>query len=178
MTLFNEDHLVPKQASSRIQRWAWKLAAYEYTIAFRKSKQHANADALSRLPLKEMPEIVSDLPEIVLMMNDLNDSPISAKDISDLTKRDPVLSRVYKFTQEGWPGTCDDEQLKPFEHRKSEFSTQDGCLIWGTQGNTPPSAETYFGRIAHRTPWCKQDESSGPKHRVVARFGSGYPRQS
>ncbi len=78
MTLFNEDHLVPKQASSRIQRWAWKLAAYEYTIAFRKSKQHANADALSRLPLNEMPAIVSDLPEIVLMMND---SPISAQKI-------------------------------------------------------------------------------------------------
>ncbi len=55
------------------------------------------------------------------MMNDLNDSPISAKDISVLTKRDPVLSRVYKFTQEGWPGECD-IPLKPFEQRKSELS--------------------------------------------------------
>ncbi len=58
-TLFNEYHLVPKQASSQIQRWAWKLAAYEYIIAFRKSKQHANADALSGLQLKEMPKVTS-----------------------------------------------------------------------------------------------------------------------
>ena len=50
---------LPKQASSQIQRWAWKLAAYEYIIAFEKSKQHAHADALSRLPLKEMPKVTS-----------------------------------------------------------------------------------------------------------------------
>ena len=31
LMLFNEDKLVPQQASNRIQRWAWKLAAYEYT---------------------------------------------------------------------------------------------------------------------------------------------------
>jgi len=47
LTLFNEDKPIPKQASNRIQRWAWKLVAYEYTMAFRTSKQHGNADALT-----------------------------------------------------------------------------------------------------------------------------------
>ena len=34
LTLFNESKLIPQQASNRIQRWAWKLAAYEYSIGF------------------------------------------------------------------------------------------------------------------------------------------------
>ena len=139
MTLFNEDKAVPKQASSRIQRWAWKLAAYEYTIAFRKSKQHANADALSRLPLRETPAVSPDLPEMVLMIEELNESPVSAKAVAEWTKRDPVLSKVYKFTQEGWPSDSD-ETLKPYEQRQLELSTQDGCLIWGGRVVIPPQA--------------------------------------
>lgn len=65
LTLFNEDKPITKQASNRIQRWAWKLAAYEYTMAFGTSKQHGNADALSRLPLREVPELSPDLPEVI-----------------------------------------------------------------------------------------------------------------
>ena len=55
MTLFNESKAIPQQAANHIQRWAWTLASYEYTIAWRQSSQHANADALSRLPLPEVP---------------------------------------------------------------------------------------------------------------------------
>ena len=56
MTLFNETKGIPVQASARIKRWALSLSAYEYTIACRTTKQHANADAMSRLPLPEVPE--------------------------------------------------------------------------------------------------------------------------
>ena len=137
MTLFNEDKPVPKQASSCIQLWAWKLAANEYSIAFRKSEQYATADALSRLPLSETPAVSPDLPEMVLMIKELDESPVSAKAVAEWTKRDPVLSKVYKFTQEGWPSDCD-ETLKPY--RQLELSTQDGCLIWGGQVVIPPQA--------------------------------------
>ena len=47
MTLFNESKEIPTQASGRIRRWALTLAAYEYTLACRTTKKHANADALS-----------------------------------------------------------------------------------------------------------------------------------
>ncbi len=105
LTLFNEGKLVHQQASNRIQQWALKLAAYEYTIDFRTSKQHANADAFSRLPLPEVSESAPNLPEVVLMIENLDNSPISAHDIASRTKRNPVLSQVYRFVQEGWPST-------------------------------------------------------------------------
>ena len=55
-TLFNETKEIPTQASGRIRRWALTLSAYEYTIACRTTGQHANADAMSRLPLPETPK--------------------------------------------------------------------------------------------------------------------------
>ena len=42
----------PPIAAARLQRWAVKLAAYSYDIEFKCTKEHGNADALSRLPLK------------------------------------------------------------------------------------------------------------------------------
>ena len=56
ITLFNEAKVVPAQASNRIQRWALLLASYEYTISYRSTTKHSNADAMSRLPLPDKPK--------------------------------------------------------------------------------------------------------------------------
>ena len=56
--LFSEDKAIPTMASSRIQRWALTLSAYDYNIVFKPGSQHANADVLSRLPLPEHPTSV------------------------------------------------------------------------------------------------------------------------
>ena len=40
---------IPTLAAARLQRWALILAAYQYKLLYRKSSDHANADALSRL---------------------------------------------------------------------------------------------------------------------------------
>ncbi len=79
LTLFNENKTVPQQAANRIQRWAWRLASYEYTMAWRSSGQHANADALSRLPLPEVPAETSLPAELVLMIEKMEEAPITAK---------------------------------------------------------------------------------------------------
>ena len=54
-TLFNENRQVPPQEANWIQRWALTLSSYEYSISCRGTKQHANADAMSRLPLSDKP---------------------------------------------------------------------------------------------------------------------------
>ena len=41
----------PSLVVARLQRWAIQLAGYSYQIEFRPTKQHCNADGLSRLPL-------------------------------------------------------------------------------------------------------------------------------
>ena len=39
--------------AARLQRWALLLSAYRYNIEFKPTLAHANADGLSRLPLKQ-----------------------------------------------------------------------------------------------------------------------------
>lgn len=48
MYLLGETQAVPQMASSRIQRWALTLSAYNYSIANKAGKDHSNADMLSR----------------------------------------------------------------------------------------------------------------------------------
>ena len=89
LTLFNESRVVPPQASGRIQRWALTLAAYEYTLSWRPTQQHENADAMSCLPLPEKP-LETPLPaELVLLMEHLEESPVTATQIRMWTRRDP-----------------------------------------------------------------------------------------
>ena len=104
LTLFNESKAVSPQASGRIQRWALILASYEYTIVCRTTTQHANADAMSRLPLPDIPVQTPVSGELVLRVERLEDAPISVAQIATWTRRDPLLSRVLRYIREGWTG--------------------------------------------------------------------------
>ena len=44
---------VPTLAAARMQRWALVLSAYDYDLEYRRSEEHLNADALSRLPCQD-----------------------------------------------------------------------------------------------------------------------------
>ena len=81
LNLFKEYKAVPQQASGRIQRWALMLAGYEYTIAFRPTTAHSNVDVLSRLPVKFQDEQVPLAPETVLMLEQMDDGPFTARQV-------------------------------------------------------------------------------------------------
>ncbi len=50
--IFKHTRGIPQMASSRVQRWALTLSAYQYTIRYKPGKLLNNADALNRLPLQ------------------------------------------------------------------------------------------------------------------------------
>ena len=137
MSLFNESKPIPAQASNRIQRWALTLSSYQYTIACRTTQQHANADAMSRLPLPETPQKISVPPEFVLMVEKLDDAPITAAQIAAWTRRDPLLADVLRYIQNGWPASANDE-LKPYWMKKAELTSHAGCIMWAGRVIVPP----------------------------------------
>ena len=51
LTLLGSTKRVPALAANRLSRWALVLNQYDYTIKYRSTKHHQNADALSRLPV-------------------------------------------------------------------------------------------------------------------------------
>jgi len=148
LTLFKESRAVNPQASARIQRWALTLSMYEYTLQFKRTEDHANADALSRLPLPEHPQSVPLPVETIFLMECLESSPITAVQIRSWTKRDPLLARVVKFIKEGWPEVCA-EDLKPFSSRKLELSVEDDCILWGSRVVVPPPGRSLILQELH-----------------------------
>lgn len=84
--IFNPKKKTPAVAAPRQQRWAVQLSMYRYTIVYRPGKKMANADALSRLPLK-----VDTGEESINSINSLNFSneiPLNIKDIQKHTSQD------------------------------------------------------------------------------------------
>ena len=53
LSLLHEYHAIPTTTSNRIRRWALTLSMYDYTLMFKSSRSHANADAMSRLPISD-----------------------------------------------------------------------------------------------------------------------------
>lgn len=114
LSLLREQKAIPHQAPGRIQRWALVLAGYEYTIAFRPTESHSNANALSCLPLHTADGTVPDIPETVLLLEQLDDGPFTAQQVKYFTARDPCLSQVLNFVQNGWPNHVSKDELKPY----------------------------------------------------------------
>ncbi|CAC5424361.1 unnamed protein product [Mytilus coruscus] len=82
---------IPMLAASRIQRWAIQLSGYQYDVKCKSSSENANADGLSRLPLKET---LCESPfnifwEEVEIRNvqALNELPVSANNIKRETEK-------------------------------------------------------------------------------------------
>ena len=100
---------MPVQASGCIQCWALTLGMYNYRIVHKRSTDHTNADALSRLPLHET-IMSTPLPsETVLLMEQLDDGVVTAGMICAWTRKDPILSRVTQYVLSGWPCTMTEQ---------------------------------------------------------------------
>ena len=118
LALFNE-HRSTSPMSAWIKRWSLLLAAYKYTLVFCKTEAHSNA-AASRLPLCTVPAQVVTPPELVLLMEHLADSPVTAGHIHDWTQRDPSLARVLQYVKQGW-SEQDEPALRAFSSMKNEL---------------------------------------------------------
>ena len=91
--LFGEKKGVSSQASPRVQRWALTPAAYEYEIQYKAGRTNGNADALSRLPLPEMPDVTPIPGDTIKLMEHFEEILLQSNQIRDWTRRDPVLSK-------------------------------------------------------------------------------------
>ena len=132
--LLSECKSTSPQVSARIRRWSLYLSQFEYRFTFRRTTAHANADALSRLPLPVQPEIQQPPPEMVLLCQHLNDSPIIAKHIQVESNKDPLLSKVQQYILQGWPDSIASQPaLRPFFERKLELSVYQGCIVCGSR---------------------------------------------
>ena len=74
---------------------------------------------------------------------------VSAAETSRWTNRDPVLARVTQFIQHGWPPHDLDPGFQPYAVRKTEFSVQEGCGLWGSRVVVPPPGQDAMLKQLH-----------------------------
>ncbi|UYV69441.1 K02A2.6-like [Cordylochernes scorpioides] len=97
----------------RIKRWSFKLAAFNYTVGFRKSSDNSYVDALSRLPLESSVRESLDEDQ-VLLLRKLNEVPFSFREVAYETSRDKIL----------------ENPIAPYYKINEELSLEFGCLQW------------------------------------------------
>ena len=132
----------------RLQRYAVFLAGLNYDILHRTAAKNANADSLSRLPLPSQRTAV-DTPD-KLHINMLQELPIHHKEVRCRTQQNAVLSRVYTSVQTGkWAET--DHEFVLYYRRRTDLSTQLGCLLWRARVAIPPSQCAAVLEEIHKT---------------------------
>ena len=112
------------------------MSRFEYNIEYRKMKDHANADALSRLPSGgdekfDKEESKQDF-DIVCTIKLLS-RQVMASDLQTLcmeTAKDPVLSQVVGFVGKGWPIRAANDAVKDFQKLSSSLTTSYRCLLF------------------------------------------------
>ena len=132
-TLLGPKKSIPPLAAAQLQRWALLLSAYTYEIEWKPTREHANADGLSRLPLQgEKPECQSSTADAAFVIGQVQVLPVTAERLETATRQDSLLSKVHWYVREGWPSGLPDE-FKPYLNRRQELSTEGDCLMCGNR---------------------------------------------
>ena len=159
LAMFGPKKGVPTLAANRLSRWALLLSQYEYTVEYRPTNKHGNADALSRLPLGPDDKFDygedSDDVDTVLAIRTIGEQ--IEKDASTLAKetsKDPILSQVMRYTTEGWPvkdlrKEGNGELLECFRQIADSLSVVDNCLLNGTRVVIPTCLQRDTLQLLH-----------------------------
>ena len=141
--MFKPNASIPPLAASRLVRWTLILANYDFDILFKQTKDHYNADMLSRLPL---PQGKDDYSINAINILQINNMPISPDEMRNATLGDTLLSQVVKFlSSDDWPHMNRlEHNIKPYFHKRNELSLQDGIVMFGLRVVIP---DVYRGRI-------------------------------
>ena len=75
-------------------------------------KKHTNCDMLSCLPapMKDPSDTISEYDAVFTVT--LEEALLNSKTVIKGTRKDPVLSKVYHYTLDGWPAKIEDACTK------------------------------------------------------------------
>ena len=150
VSIFHPAKSVPVMTAARLQRYAIYLSSHSYTIVYKNTTDHANADSMSRLPLPcTEPPTAAVRAVDSFHVSQFEALPVTAQRIKTETRNDSVLAEVYDYVLRGWPTHLTNDQLRPFVARKTELTLHDGCILWGSRVVIPASLQATILRELH-----------------------------
>ena len=149
--LLGPDKAINHMSSPRMQRWGVTLSAYEYSLVWEPAELNHEADMLSRLPLAtDVNKEEKPLAELVFTLECIESNGMSAKDIEVMTNKDPLLSQVKQFVENGWPTAK--PVIAGIEHyweKRNELSLHMGLLLWGSRVVIPEKGREWTLKTLH-----------------------------
>lgn len=96
---------IPATADNRLQRYAYYLSGYRYTIEHVKSEANANCDALSRLPIEDDTDLsdVCDTYCSYIYYFEESITVFNCKTLEIESKRDKTIGDIIRYVTGNWP---------------------------------------------------------------------------
>ncbi|RVE41173.1 hypothetical protein evm_014177 [Chilo suppressalis] len=141
--IFSPTKALPHLSAARMQHYAIFLQGFQYDIKYKNSKDNANADALSRLPITEESGELEGWDTFQIGM--ISVLPITVKDIAAATKVDKALAPLLA-------GIASGKKVPPayrYGIEQNEFSFLEDCLMRGTRVVVPTSLRNIVLKDLH-----------------------------
>lgn len=124
--IFSPAKHLPTLTTTRMQHHALYLQTFRYDIKYKNTKDHANADAMSRLPISSDQIYVCDEPDTFEIFQ-IENLPITFNELRKETLLDNSLSKLINALHIGESIRKEDR----FGIDQTEFSLQQDCLFRG-----------------------------------------------
>ncbi|XP_055910621.1 uncharacterized protein LOC129944986 [Eupeodes corollae] len=135
--IFSPHKGLPTLSATRMQHYAIFLESFDFEIRLKRSKDNANADAVSRLPIQDTNHNVK---EVNIIENEcLENLPIHVSELRDETRKDDEVYILYESLKQG--RECDGTHR--WGIRQTEFALQQGVAVRDYLSND----KWKFGRI-------------------------------
>lgn len=145
--IFSETKELPTMSALRMQHYATFLQSFDYTIKFRPTKQHYNADAFSRLPINvKTPDNFVEETD-VLEINIIETLPLTVEDLARATAADSSVKVLFQGLKNGKTVEGKDR----FGIDQSEVSSQQGCIMRNIRVYVPPELRPKVLNELHST---------------------------
>ncbi|XP_031635639.1 uncharacterized protein K02A2.6-like [Contarinia nasturtii] len=129
ITIFGENKGIPIMAAARMQRWAFILSGFNYTIEYIKGSLN-DADSLSRIGQYETADTRYE-SNYINYVGFTNVLQLNFSTVAKFSRQDPILSKVMDCINNGTVEQLKGDEFKSFRLKSNELTVESGCILWG-----------------------------------------------
>ncbi|CAH8671840.1 unnamed protein product [Schistosoma bovis] len=158
LSTFGSKKGIPAHSANRLQRWALALLGYDFDIQYRRSEDFGQADALSRLISNHSTTDEDTLIATVsteedsgatLLANAVRAMPVTAEDVREATREDPIIQEAITYVQSRWPVKQLSGDMQQPANRRSALCIVNDCLMFGDRVVIPTTLRSKVLRQFH-----------------------------
>ncbi|CAH8288100.1 unnamed protein product [Schistosoma rodhaini] len=158
LSIFGSKKGIPVHSANRLQRWALALLSYDFDIQYRRSEDFGQADALSRLISKHSTTdedtliatiATEDDSGATLLANAVRAMPVTAENVREATRNDPIIREAITYVQSRWPVKQFSGEMLHLANRRSALCVVNDCLMFGDRVVIPTTLRAKVLRQFH-----------------------------